>query len=170
MQGFLITTPREGNTLRQKALSTILWVFCFPIVFVIGRSQEHKQQVLHGLRPRGRPPRGIKTCRRRRPLTQPPGQVSSRQSRTKPQCLLLAHLPLELRQLIWIEFLGGMTIHLTIQDHLKSPETLGQTKCSLANGGACDEFGDSGGRLNHQSVEYMHRKQLISILLTCRTV
>lgn len=50
--------------------------------------------------------------RKRRSVTPPPRHKKGLPTNSQSQSLLLSQLPLELRQMIWREFVSGMTFHL----------------------------------------------------------
>lgn len=83
---------------------------CRPATKLIEIHHQRKIEIEQGLR-RNKPiPHALK--RRRRALT----WQESKTVQSQDNSSLLAKLPLELRQLIWIECVGKMTVHLKIWD------------------------------------------------------
>jgi hypothetical protein len=77
---------------------------------------------------------------------------------------LLTKLPFELRQLIWKECLGGMTLHLKIANRRL------RSQCCTENvlPDTCWEF--FGLQVKDKESKRPNKRQLLSILLTCRQV
>ncbi|KAL2054458.1 hypothetical protein ABVK25_005206 [Lepraria finkii] len=83
---------------------------CRPATKLMEKHHQRKVEIEEGLRRDKPPPHPLK--RRKRALT----WQTSKAVQSQDQSPLLAKLPLELRQLIWIECVGGMTVHLKIWD------------------------------------------------------
>ena len=83
---------------------------CRPATKLIEKHHQRKVEIEEGLRRDKPAPHPLK--RRKRALT----WQASKAVQSQDQSSLLAKLPLELRQLIWIEYVGGMTVHLKIWD------------------------------------------------------
>jgi hypothetical protein len=77
---------------------------------------------------------------------------------------LLTKLPFELRQLIWKECLGGMTLHLKIANRRL------RSQCCIEDvqPDTCWEF--FGLQVKDKESKRLNKRQLLSILLTCRQV
>ena len=84
---------------------------CRPATDLIDKHHQRKIDIQEGLRrdPEKAPPQTLKQRKR---------ALASEDSKTlvQPSSLLLIKLPVELRQAIWIECVGGMTVHLKIWD------------------------------------------------------
>lgn len=108
---------------------------------------------------RGHPPiTRIDLSGERNPLTRPPSpRLETEIATDLPQeCLLLDVLPLEIRQLIWEEVLGGHYFHLDIQSFvLTGGLCVAPTPNTCYNGGCRVQFPDE-------------KNLLLPILLSCK--
>jgi len=92
--------------------------------------------------------------------------ASTRSPVNQSRCLLLSTLPPELRQKIWRNCLGGMTLHLEFRDR-----RLCHILCLSPTPGSCDTFGGAGGCWQFSNPDANHPKRhLLSILLSCRQI
>jgi hypothetical protein len=104
------------------------------------------------------PPRQLKLRKRSHSISLPTAGKSVFQGNSE----LLTKLPFEIRQLIWKECLGGMTIHLKIENRrLRS-----QTCAEDLRPDTCWEF--FGLKVKDKKGKPPTKRQLLSILLTCR--
>jgi hypothetical protein len=86
-------------------------------------------------------------------------------------CMLLAELPIEIRQQIWRECLGGMTFHLHLWQTLEEAQIhLGHIICRSPCPEMCDELKGPKGCYKHSvspPAPETPKRHLLSILLTC---
>jgi hypothetical protein len=109
------------------------------------------------------PPRPLKLRKRSHSLSLP---TAGKAIKTVFQANseILTKLPFEIRQLIWKECLGGMTLHLKIENRrLRSQCCTEDMKPDT-----CWEF--FGLRVKDRESKRPTKRQLLSILLTCRQV
>jgi len=109
------------------------------------------------------PPRPLKLRKRSHSISMP---TAGKAEKTVFQANseLLTKLPFEIRQLIWKECLGGMTLHLKIENrHLRS-----QCCTEDLQPDTCWEF--FGLQVKDRESKPSTKRQLLSILLACRQV
>lgn len=143
----------------------ILLIGLLPLVLGLHIENKRRDQEASGLRRRDPKPRAIKIGRRRRFLNAEPTQLSTSRYHTQSQCKLLTNLPLELRQLMWLECVGGMVIHLAIRKL-----RLVHVQCSAPNLEICNELIPAESCLSREPnyPNHFRRQHLLSLLLTCR--
>ena len=151
----------------DNALFHIVKFILWPFVCWYQFDQTRQDEIASGCR-RGFPePKGTHKGRRRRALTLPlpPKHNSTKRTSSQSECLLLSKLPPELRQIIWMECLGHMQIHITICDG----EFL-HDLCRSPDPGSCDSFLGYNGchKYNEPYPGAMSKRRLLSTLVSCR--
>jgi hypothetical protein len=110
------------------------------------------------------PPRPLGPRKRLLSLSRPSSPGRAQRTVFQADSTLLTKLPYEIRQMIWKECLGGMTIHLRIDHrHLR-----GQICVEVETPDQCWEF--FGLSFADKQTKPHNKRQLLSILLSCRQV
>lgn len=108
-------------------------------------------------------PRPLESRKRALSLSRLSNPKGAREAIFQADSTLLGKLPYEVRQMIWKECLGGMTLHLKIdRRHLR-----GQS-CGHGVPDTCWEF--FGLYFSDIQMEKPENRQLLSLLLSCRQV
>lgn len=142
-------------------LDDVLGFLCF-CLFVPGirRKRRERQIRVGNQRPRGGKPRDIQLRHHHQrgiPVLSP-GDLE----KSQPQCLLFSKLPAELRNVIWLDCLGGgLKFHLDIWDR-----RLQQRQCTSTEFEVCWEPGMCARR--RLSNELLPARNILSLLLSCR--
>lgn len=132
----------------------------FPIFLLGDYTNKRRQAIRQGYRSMVPEPHLLNKSRARAlTLPLPSGPTTRQRTYDQSQCHLLDKLPLEIRQIIWIQCLGGMKVHVAIRDR-----RLRRLSCSSSDPKLCHETCWTARRSSDPKL------QLLALLLSCRQV
>ncbi|KAG9236731.1 hypothetical protein BJ875DRAFT_210704 [Amylocarpus encephaloides] len=149
------------SPLNQFAAGTLKVLF-YPLLLLGDYTHKRRQSIRQGYLSLTPEPYFLSKARTRAlTLPLPPETRNRQKTLDQSQCDLLNKLPSEVRQIIWKECLGGMTLHIDIRDR-----RLRRFPCSSPDPKLCHESCWTW----YPRPNAVPKRQLLALLLSCRQV
>jgi hypothetical protein len=139
----------------------ILAILCYCCLLPVVIHKRHERQIRAGdRRHRAGKPRDLQLYHRQRRISV---SLLGNSEESQPNCRLLTSLPAEIRNMIWLECLGGVKFHLSIGN-----QRVQQCQCFYSGPELCRE----PRRCAHSrySNEVIPAQKFLSLVLSCRQV